>query len=201
MADLDIPTGYGLWQFYMTHVGIGHTAIVTLGFKVATPPYTEVQGGNALAAFATAMAPLHDAEIVYARLVTLIGNDGPLIRFEAGGSTPGSRGAQIINPPNVTYLIRKRTSLAGRRYRGRMYVPFVSTTDSTQTGALTGTASTLLSARASALTTGLIAAGPNASEFDVLHATSPLSVTPPPTTCTLLSENFVATQRRRLVRS
>jgi hypothetical protein len=202
MADLVIPVGYGLWNFELTHATIAHKAIVTCGFKVLTPPYTQTDAADALSAFATAMQPLHDNEVTYGRVVALIGNDGPAIRYEATGSVQGSRASQVIAPPNVTYLIKKTTSFAGRRYRGRMYIPFVSITGITQTGSLSGAELTILVARASALLTGLVGATPNTSELSILHAESSLSALPAPTPVTALSaEAVVATQRRRLERS
>lgn len=186
----------------MVHAGIAHVAVSTMGFKVATPPYTQAQLASALSAWATALQPLHDTEITYSKAVALIGNDGPAIRYEALGSVQGSRGAQILIPPNNTYLMKKTTAFAGRRYRGRVYVPFVSSTDVTQTGQLTGTALTLWAARVAAIFSTLPAAGPNASELSILHSESPLSALPAPTPIVaLLAEGTTATQRRRLERS
>jgi len=201
MADLEIPVGYGLWQFSMTHATIAHVAVTTVGFKVATPPYTQGQLVSALAAWATALQPLHDAEIVYNKAVALIGNDGPALRYETTGTTAGSRSTQVILPPNNTYLIKKTTAFAGRRFRGRMYIPYVSTNGVTQTGSLQSAEQTILVARASAILTALVAAGPNASELSLLHAESALSATPSPTpVAALTAEAVVATQRRRLER-
>jgi hypothetical protein len=202
MADLVIPTGYGLWQFEMTHATIAHKAICTLGFKVATPPYTQAQAASALAAWALAVKPIHDSEVTYSRVVALIGNDGPLIRYESLGVVTGTRTTQVIAPPNVTYLLKKTTAFAGRRFRGRMYLPFVSTINLAQTGQLNSTELTLLGTLTAAIQSGLVAAGPNASELDILHAESPLSSLPSPTPVTnVFAETVVATQRRRLERS
>jgi hypothetical protein len=202
MADLVVPVGYGLWQFTLTHATIAHKSVVTIGFKVATPPYTQGQSDAALAAFALAVKTIHDAEVTYSRLVTLIGNDGPALRYESAGAVVGTRGSVTIFPPNVTYLIKKTTAFAGRRYRGRLYLPYVSVTGAGQTGQLSGAEVTLLIAVANGLTSGLVAAGPNASELSILHAESPLSALPAPTTVELfLAETTVATQRRRLERS
>lgn len=202
MADLVIPTGYGLWTFELQHAGIQHTALVTLGFKVATPPYTQAQCANALAQFATSMAALHDNEVTYARCIALIGNDGPLIRFEASGTTTGSRAAVTILPPNVSYLLRKTTGFSGRRYRGRMFIPFVAQGGGVvgQNGQLAAGELAALNARGVALLANLVAAGPNASELSLLHAVG-LTATPSPTPITTLAgDDFVATQRRRLAR-
>lgn len=200
MADLQIPVGFGLWQFYLQHTGIQHTALVTLGFEVATPPYTQGQLASALSAWRTALQPVYDAEVSFSRAVALIGNDGPAIRFEATGITVGTRSSVTVAPPNVTYLIRKTTTFAGRRYRGRMYLPYVANAAIQQTGQLLSSEVTILNTATTALGTGLIAAGPNAASFRLLHASSDLSATPTPTACALQADDFVATQRRRLVR-
>lgn len=204
MADLEIPVGYGLWQFYMTHATISHTAISTLGFAVAVPPYTQAQCAAALAQFATSVSPLHDSEVTYSRCVALIGNDGPLIRFEASGVAVGSRTTVTIMSPNVTYLVKKSTSFAGHRYRGRMYLPFVAGSGSTQTGQLSSAELAILAGRAGALEVNMIAGGTNAADLRLLHGASstvPPSAIPPPTVITdLAAEAFVATQRRRLER-
>jgi hypothetical protein len=201
MADLEIPDGFGLWNLELTHATIAHKAIVTLGFEEEVI-YTDADNTNALAAFAAALGPLHDTEVTYSRLVTLVGVGGQLARFESTGTTTGLRTAQTIYPPNVSYLIRKPTPLAGRRYRGRMYIPFVASNDGSQTGQLTGGALTLLSTAAAALRTNLVTTPAYALSLRLLHATSPLSATPPPTTIpALVASGVVATQRRRLERT
>lgn len=202
MADLDIPVGYGHMQFSMVHATIAHTAICTLGFEILTPPWTQANNDLALADFRASISPLHDAEVTYARLVTLVGNDGPLLRFDSAGTTGGARTTQVITSPNVSYLMRKNTTFAGRRYRGRMYIPFVATNGLTQTGQLTSAELTLLTTAAAALKAALVETANNIASLRVLHSSSPLSVTPAPTPISTLSaESFVATQRRRLERS
>jgi len=202
MADLVIPVGFGLWQFSMTHATIAHTAISGMGFSVATPPYTQANLNAALAAWATAVGPLHDAEVTYAKAVALIGNDGPAIRFESAGVATGGRAVVTISPPNVTYLVKKSTAFAGRRYRGRLYLPFVNSAGVTQTGQLSGAELTILSARATAISANLLGAGTGAGGLYLLHSESPLSELPLPTAIVnLTAETTVATQRRRLERS
>jgi hypothetical protein len=202
MSELVIPPGFGLWTFYLQHAGISHTALVTLGFSVAAPPYTQANNDAAHTAWVLAMQPLWDAEVTFTKTAALIGNDGPLFRFETTGSGTGSRTAQTVTPPQTTYLLTKATGLAGRRYRGRMYLPFVSETGTQQTGQLESAESTILAARATALETGLVGGTTGSGGLFLLHSESPLSATPDPTLITNLSAGaFVATQRRRLRRS
>jgi hypothetical protein len=81
-----------------------------------------------------------------------------------------------------------------------MYLPYVANAAIQQTGQLLSSEVTILNTATTALGTGLIAAGPNAASFRLLHASSDLSATPTPTACALQADDFVATQRRRLVR-
>ena len=202
MADLVIPPGFGLWTFYLQHAGISHTALVTMGFSVAAPPYTQANNNAMLTDFAGALTALYDSEVTFSRLTTLIGNDGPPLRFESSGTTVGTRTTQSITPPNTTYLLRKTTGFAGRRFRGRMYLPFVSELGTQQTGQLEASELTILTARAAALATAFVGGGTGSGGMYLLHSESPLSATPAPTPITSLSaQPFVATQRRRLRRS
>lgn len=202
MADLDIPVGYGLWSFELQHAGIQHTAIVTLGFKVSAPPYTQTHNDAALSRFRTSCQAIHDSEVVYSRVVALIGNDGPLLRFESTGNSTGARVTQNIMSPNNSYLIRKVTAFSGRRFRGRLFLPFVSSFPSVgQNGQLSSAEQTLLTGVCTALPVNLIGSPTNVSEFSLLHAAG-LTALPSPTPITSLNaDDFVATQRRRLVRS
>jgi len=201
MADLVIPPGFGLWTFSLQHAGISHTALVTMGFSVAAPPYTQANNDAAALAFGAAIQPLYDSEVTLTRTVALIGNDGPQIRFESASSIAGTRSSQDITPPQTTYLLRKSTAFAGRRFRGRMYMPFVSELGTSQTGQLTGAELTILSARATAIAAGLVGGATGSGGLYLLHSESSLSATPAPTAITALTaQAFVATQRRRLRR-
>jgi hypothetical protein len=174
---------------------------VTLGFQVNANPYTQSQADSALTSFGAALVALYDSEVTFARLVTLVNNGaGPLTRYDSTSTSQGTRASVTIASPNVTYLIRKQTNLAGRQYRGRMYLPFVNAGGVTQTGQLSSAELTILAARASALTTGLITGPNNVVQFALLHGVPKVGSAPSPTTCTISAENFVATQRRRLDR-
>jgi hypothetical protein len=203
MADLVIPPGFGLMQLQLQHATIAHTAVCTFGFSIAAPPYTQSNNDANLAALRVSLLGLYDNEVTFQRLVTLVGNDGPLLRVESAGTGQGTRAAVVITSPNTTYLLKRTTGFAGRRYRGRLYLPFVNTLGITQTGQLSAGELTLLTSAAAALRSNIegVPAG-NVAQYALLHSTSPLSSTPPPTTVTALTaEAFVATQRRRLERS
>src|SRR6476660_4846863 len=203
MADLVIPPGYGLFQLQLHHATIAHTAVCTFGFQIASPPFTQGQNDTCLADFRSALLSLYDSEVTFARLSTLVGNDGPLMRVESAGTGNGTRASVTIASPSVTYLVKRTTGFAGRRYRGRCYLPFVNAGGVTQTGQLSGAELTLLTSAVAALTTNIVGVpATNVSAWALLHSTSPLSSTPPPTVVTATTaEPIVATQRRRLQRS
>jgi hypothetical protein len=202
MAEMVIPPGYALASLYIRHSGISHVAIVTFGFAVAAPPITPVQAGALMGAARAVLAPLHDTEVSYERIVVIAGNDGPPLRVEAVNAGTGTRTTQQIAPPQVTYLIKRTTGYAGRRYRGRMYVPFVSSTQIDQFGKLSTSEQTLLNTAAANWGSNLFNNTTlNTGPPMLLHADSPLSATPLPTTVTNhTAAQVVATQRRRLER-
>lgn len=203
MSALNIPPGYGLWTFYLQHASTQHIALTTLGFKMDASPWTQSNNDGVLASFRTAFLTLWDNEITFARLVTLSGNDGPLIRTESTGTSTGTRTATLTLPPQVTYVLSKRTAFAGRQFRGRMYLPFVSSTNVSQQGAVNATEQTIVNTAMTAFRTDVrAAAGLNVDDFYLLHATPLLGSTPDPTLITSTGcGSFVGTQRRRLERN
>jgi len=203
MAELSIPPGYALASLYIRHTGISHVSIVTFGFAVSAPPITPSQASALMGLARAALAPLHDSEVSYERIVVIAGNDGPPLRVEAVNAGTGSRASQQISPPQVCYLVKRTTGFAGRRYRGRMYIPYVSSTAVDQFGKLTSGEQTLLNTFATNWGTNLFnAVGANTGNPMLLHAESPLSSTPLPTQVTShIASQVVATQRRRLERS
>lgn len=209
MAEVQIPVGYVQLVWSLVHTGIQHTALVTIGGKVEAPPFTLANTTQCRSEFNTAFAPLHDSEVVYARCVALVGNDGPLIRYESNGTGAGTRAAGTVQPPNVAYLLKKTTSFSGRQYRGRMFIPYVNPLDTDQAGKMTSGGTTLLNTAGAALLANLVSvAACNLNEVSLLHADrldangDPIPGTAPLPTpiVSLAAGTFVATQRRRLNR-
>jgi hypothetical protein len=128
-----------------------------------------------------------------------IGTDGPEHIVGRSTNTPaaGANTGTVV-PQNTAYLIRKRTDAAGRRGRGRMYIPGVKETEVDNVGNLTA---------------GQITQWNNVGELwlealteeirdmppVILHRSEGIGVEPAPTpVVTLICESKVATQRRRL---
>lgn len=57
----------------------------------------------------------------------LVGTDTDPFRFEGSGVAAGSQGTPC--PPNVSVLSKKQSALAGRRGRGRNYIPGIAEAD------------------------------------------------------------------------
>lgn len=111
------------------------------------------------------------------------------------GSDFGTAGANAL-PPFTAGLIQKRTAAGGRRGRGRMYVPFPSTTDNNANGEPTTGYLGRLGDLSDALVVNQIATGPGGSATlrHILHASIP-TVTNTVTSMPLVTE--WATIRRR----
>lgn len=107
------------------------------------------------------------------------------------GTLLGLQGGVAV-PAQVTYLVQKISGFAGRRNRGRMYIPGAPETTVNSGGFLTGTQTGLLATAAANFFTACNTEG---LPLVILH-------TEPPDTATdvvlLAASNKVATQRRRV---
>jgi hypothetical protein len=114
--------------------------------------------------------------------------------------TQGMSDVSLAVPQNTSYLIQKRSGTAGRRNRGRLYLPGVAEGNVDHKGLLTSaTVSTINTALSGwlakfATTIGFV------DSMVILHS-SGISATPAPTVVNaLVVDPVVATQRRRLRR-
>jgi hypothetical protein len=137
------------------------------------------------------------------------GGDGtnvPLLVVAAGAAAGGSN-VDPMAPPNVACLVRKRTSLGGRRNRGRTYFPFnLRDADVSENGTIAGAEVAALQTEMTAFLAQLVT---DNSPMVIENRTfnTPL----PPHFVTNISgsaaqvtsytvESIIATQRRRLNR-
>jgi hypothetical protein len=106
-----------------------------------------------------------------------------------GTQTPGA-----YPPPNVAVLVRKRTSFAGRQFRGRMYLPgfFLNEANIGSTGIIDAAAVTAIQGW---MTSWLSTVNASNYALRLLHESG---VVPPTAVTSLTAESTVATQRRRL---
>jgi hypothetical protein len=82
---------------------------------------------------------------------------------EGGTRTSGDAAEE---PANVSLTMSWRTGLAGRKYRGRNYIPGIGTTDVTTLDTINSTAATRIASIAAQLLAGILTAG---FQFVVFH--------------------------------
>lgn len=204
MADpLIIPPGYVHMSWKVTASAVGHVCMFTMGAKLASSDWTSTQRTELYNDVTTALRPLWDGQVVINGYHALVGSDGPPTVWDVSGSVTGSQTLITQMPPNVSYLLQKKTGFGGKQYRGRLFLPFVDSTNTSEGGVLVGTHLT----RLQAVVTPLLAAANTSSGggldgWYLLHRASNTGAAPAPTLITdLVASSYVATQRRRLVRA
>lgn len=197
---LHIPAGFGQAVYRWTVEGDAEEMVSTIGVDnvglgsgqanvedLATE-YTGVFGaGNHLAAFVFRGVRLYTAD-----------GAGNLQVYEAQRALAGTE-SKTPHTNNTSLLLTKRTALAGRRGRGRMYLPMfcVGEGDVTATGFIT---SSLRDAIQPLMDNWLTSTtGYPKVLFHDVNPENPVPMAPTPITSVILS-NRVATQRRRMRR-
>ncbi len=177
--------------------------LVTCGHQItaSSPPTGTAMANRLMTDFGTKVVEQLMSNAYQLREVVVYeGTDGvPLVSVSSLAPYFGT-GVSPVIPQNSAYLIRKRTDLAGRRGRGRMYLPSVIETVVDAKGDLTiawrGTVQEKFNDWYTALTTaGTGGTFPPA----VLHRSEGAGFEPPPTlVTTFVVDQRIATQRRRL---
>lgn len=128
-----------------------------------------------------------------------VGQDGgPNLVFSSTESPQAFAGTGNPLPQNCAALIRKRTDLAGRRGRGRLYVPGVTETEVSGIGVIAGTYLNTWQTAANAFLGDLVSLD---AQMHVLHRSEGAGVEPVPTpVVALVVDDLIATQRQRLRR-
>lgn len=158
--------------------------------------------------FNTNIAPFIDSEVSILP-PTGRGGDGsnvPLLVVAAGGTGTGGN-ANTYAPPNVAMLIRKRTSLGGKKNRGRTYLPFaLASANVSENGTVSGAGLAIYQTGATAFLAQMVTDNtPMVIENRTFntplpphHVTGIFGSNAQVTAYTV--ESLVATQRRRLNR-
>lgn len=201
---LIIPVGYGQAVYEFSLEDDAEPIVTTMGHDLSA-----VSGG----AYGDAVDGLMDAfgAFVMARIpnvydlvaVTLyVGQDGgPPAIYESTGTpiTGGISSAPL--PQNCCQLVRKRTSAAGRRGRGRMYLPPPAEGQVDPQGTISSADVAITQAAVDdwLAELGTPTLGQPAMPPVILHRSEGAGVEPPPTPVTALTvDGRIATQRRRL---
>jgi hypothetical protein len=200
---LIIPPGYLHAVYEFALAGDLETIVTTCGHELDS-----VSGANGVDspddlfnAFATNVMPGINNQYTLTGVTSYVGNDGPTPNIYTSSETPVVGGGSAIPlPQNCSWLVRKRTDLAGRRGRGRMYWPGVAEGNVGATGVIDGATVTAQQTRCDAWYAALTTAvGARYYPPVVLHRSEGIGEEPLPTPITtFVMDNRIATQRRRL---
>jgi hypothetical protein len=190
MPELQIPAGYAHVRFVHTLEGAQGNVEVTLGTAVGSADQGEA---NAIsAAYVGNLLEDASTSLVLTNVIVLFGNGTATPnRFEVPQSSAGGRNVDPMSP-NTAILVQKRTTLSGRKNRGRWYLParprsFLGTTGDTISGAA-------LTDIQDSVDAWLLAHVATVGNPVILHT----DATPPTTISAFSVQPRVATQRRRL---
>lgn len=185
-----IPLGYAHVVHRFGGTGLPRGAALTHGIKLEGTQFLETRAANIATLFEDTLLVGMVQTVTYLGCLVKAGPNttGPMaevVRSEAGS------GIDAGAPPNVSYLVRKRTALGGRTNRGRFYWPGVAETTVDPNGTIQPGTLTAQQARLEAYLSGLATAE---SPMYLLHNAS----SDPTEVIQLQIDTKVATQRRRL---
>lgn len=201
-SNVVIPPGFVHISYSLVSSVVGHRCVFTIGAKLSGPSWSITDQGDWNLAVGNALKPMYDSQVTIGGFHALIGSDGPPMAADVVGGTVGTRSNVVCSPPNVTHLIKKTTAFAGKRYRGRMYWPFVDGQALSEAGQLSGTPLTLFQTAVVAFEATFSSSSGNGLDGAyLLHRGEAGQTVPAPTLITSMGASpWVATQRRRLER-
>lgn len=205
-----IDAGLVLVNQKITHSAVGHTYEVTYALSPSAGATAQQCADEAQTEFIAAWQALLDTNCTILPNTILLG-DGtnvPAVAVGSGANAIGTN-AFVSAPPNCCILIKKLTAFAGKKNRGRVYMPgIVPAADVSENGTVDPTwLGSVQTAAADWLAD--LAAFP----LPMVIANKVLVVTPPEirphvtaihaghAVTTLNAEATIATQRRRMPRS
>jgi hypothetical protein len=200
---LIIPPGFAQIVFSLSLEGDSELMVTTLGVELDTGSGANVDdiANDMFTAFNVNIMPMLPTTYWLEFVTAYVGQDGPgplIVESTSARDNGGASGEAV--PPNTAWLVRKRTDLAGRRGRGRMYIPGVLEGSVDRVGVVGDTAQGNWQAALDSFYEDLTSAvGARYYPPVVLHRSEGAGVEPAPTPITtLVIDSKVATQRRRL---
>lgn len=200
---LIIPPGYLQAVYEFSRAGDTEPMVITLGHEIdgASGANGPDAPDDLFGAFATTMMPGASSPTTLEGVTVYVGQDAaaPLI-YTSGATAVSGPNTNSLTPQNTALLIRKRTDLAGRRGRGRMYFPEVAESIVDNVGTVDASSVAAWQARADDWYEYLTAlVGGRLYPPVVLHRSEGIGEEPLPTPVTMFTvDGRVATQRRRL---
>lgn len=185
-----IPSGYFETIMHFTVPGQSGDVITSFGWNGGL----DLGGSDpaALVANHEIMMGQLASSTVFSTLTIIEGSSGPdNISLDVPSGEPGASSGTAM-PPNVAWLLQKRTSTGGRRGRGRNYFPGV-TEDAVDDGGTVD--SGVLAGWATNIEDFLTAMAAGDWTPRLLHQSSPFL---PSVVTSIVPQPLVATQRKRL---
>lgn len=200
---LIIPPGYLQAVYVFLQDGDSEEQVVTCGHEIdgASGATGEDAADDLFLSFANRIVDVVMSNQFRLMAVDVyVGNDGGNLVYRSGQPPQTGAGSDPIIPQNSANLIRKRTDTAGRRGRGRMYLPSVPESAVNTVGVLTSGYVANMQAAFDNWYDDLTAmVGGRLYPPVVLHRSEGSGVEPPPTAITqFVVDSTIATQRRRL---
>lgn len=201
---LIIPVGFGQAVYSLTLAGDSEPMVTTLGHDLSAAGSNYEDAANDLhTLFGIYIMGRTITDYTLESVTLYVGQDGgPPAIYESTEAPIVGGATQQALPQNCAWLIRKRTGAAGRRGRGRMYIPGPHELQVSNTGVLStlyrGDLQTEVNGWHAELLTGLTG-GVGPLPPVVLHRSEGIGTEPPPTPVTAFEvDEKIATQRRRL---
>lgn len=194
-VPIDLPIGYMQVTLHHTNPSAEGEEVVTMGIDVRTveDPVQDVLQAIGVAWITNVVEEMHSS-MLYIGATAQYQEDTGLRSLEATASAGGAgSGTQL--PPQVALLVQKRTGFAGKKNRGRMFVPGLPAEhlDGTDKGLVTAFALSVWQPALSAFLTGIQAE----SAFMVILHQEP-NTDPPRLVTSLVVADRIATQRGRM---
>lgn len=184
---LNIPPGFSQVAVELQYILRPKPWYVTFGVDAAPG---EVDASGILTAFRNAWQSSFDTS------TTIVGLQmwDMANKVAATGPYAGSAGAGTYGPPNCAVLLKKRTTMIGRRHRGRIFMPMIASQSvHIQESGQLDTA--FVTATQTKCNTWMTALGTGGWGMTINHNDSAL---PPTSVVQLIVDPVIATQRRRL---
>lgn len=202
---LIIPPGFAQAVYIFSWVNDPEPMVVTMGHDVSGYGGDGAQAAEDIAGilFASTLVVSMSDPVAFVGVDLYVGNDGgPPSVYEYALPDPQEGTADGASlPPNSAYLVKKATGAAGRRARGRLYLPGVGEDEVNNNGVVAPSFVTTLQGKLDdwfeGARDGVGSAGP--APMVLLHRSEGAGTEPPPTVITGLQlQSQIATQRRRL---
>lgn len=114
----------GEWTFHYGGVDSSGDVVVTMGFFCNTSSDYDQDTNDAVAdAWEDVVAVTLCSQMKFLGLSTIINDSTNVLQFESPRNVSGGLTGNTMLPLNNAVVVKKQTGLAGRRFRGRLYLP------------------------------------------------------------------------------